>query len=355
MVATRLRGALHASVPRAPAYMRGVHASRAVAAVAGPPGPGPPAPARQKPASPTFYTTKPSYVDTLLMLDELAREVKRALEQSHVLPQNSKPPPLPSGPTNIWISRALLHNRLGITLRASQYRSVISRLTHLLRYRSLVQEHLANDDAGGPVPRSSPLQKELAQQVEEVLASFMSAHGKAHDRAASEDDNAQRSTRGYIDDAGRAYARGRRKESSARVWLVRAKDDAVGRILVNNAPLAHHFTRTEHRERATWPFKLASMLGAYNVFAIVRGGGASGQAGALAHGTANALVAALGAAPGDDAAAVQAQVKQVLSKGVSAHPIWLTADGVLTRDPRMVERKKPGLAKARKAYTWVKR
>lgn len=148
-----------------------------------------------------------------------------------------------------------------------------------------------------------------------------------------------------IDEQGRAYARGRRKESSARVWLVKTKEpDAVGSILVNNAPISQYFTRTDHREAVTWPLKLAGVLGVYNVFALVRGGGNSGQAGAIAHALANALVAALGNEQGEGAAEVQQRVKHLLSK-----------DGVLKRDPRMVERKKPGLAKARKAFTWVKR
>ena len=297
--------------------------------------PAPPAPERLKPASPAYFTTKPSYIDTLQMLDQLTREVKRELEQTYVLPFNSRPPPLPQGPTNIWISREQLHSKLGITLRASQYRSVISRLTLLLRYRALVYEHFCGTQ------RTTTHQRELVQQVEEVLASFMSMHGKAQERQ-SDAPSTGTSARGLIDDVGRAYARGRRKESSARIWLVKAKDAATElcQIRVNNVPLNQYFLRTTHREQVVWPFKLAGLLGAYNVFGIVRGGGASGQAGALAHGIANALVASLGA----EGAEAHERVKLVLSK-----------DGVLNRDPRMVERKKPGLAKARKAYTWVKR
>ena len=76
-------------------------------------------------------------------------------------------------------------------------------------------------------------------------------------------------------------------------------------------------------------------------------------AGALAHGVANALVAALGTAEGENATNIQLHVQHLLAQGTYAPT--LTTDGVLIRDPRMVERKKPGLAKARKAYTWVKR
>ena len=93
-----------------------------------------------------------------------------------------------------------------------------------------------------------------------------------------------------------------------------------------------------------WPLKLAGVLGQYNIFAIARGGGHTGQAGAVAHGIANALLAQLANVPGEAAAVTHAEVKHLLAK-----------DGILHRDPRMVERKKPGLAKARKAFTWVKR
>ncbi|WFD27536.1 37S ribosomal protein S9, mitochondrial [Malassezia nana] len=299
----------------------------------------PPAPERPKPASPTYYTTKPSYVDTLQMLDQLTREVKRALEQAYILAPNSRPPPLPRGTAVSWLSRERLSSKLGMALRASQYGSVSSRLSLLLRYRQVAVEHFLQG-----AEQTTAHQRELAQQVVEVLDSFMSDHRREQLAQQASETNGS-SARGLIDEHGRAYARGRRKESSARVWMVRIKDGVpAGQILVNNAPLHTYFLRTAHREQVTWPLKLAGVLGMYHVFAIVRGGGASGQAGAIAHGLANALVAALGAAEGEQAADIQARVRHVLSK-----------DGVLLRDPRMVERKKPGLAKARKAYTWVKR
>ena len=279
--------------------------------------PPPPAPERVKPASPAYFTTKPSYIDTLQMLDQLTREVKRELEQSYILPLNSKPPPLPQGPTNIWITREALHSRLGINLRASQYRSVISRLTLLLRYRALVLEHFVDANASAFAERSTTHQRELAQKVEEVFGAFMSTHGKAQDAQEKRDSQPRTSTRGYIDEQGRAYARGRRKESSARVWLVPAKDaeNTLGSVLVNCAPLSQYFTRTQHREQVVWPLKLAGVLGQYNIFAIVRGGGQSGQAGAIAHGIANALVAQLASLSGEQAEAVHEHVKQLLAKG----------------------------------------
>ena len=259
--------------PVAPALLRGVHAT-AAAPAQGPraprarmPMPAAPAPERPKPASPAYFTTEPSYIDTLHMLDKLTREVKRELELACVLPLNSRPPPLPQGPTNIWLSREALRSKLGTTLRASQHRSVISRLTLLLRYRALVLEHFAHDaEVGAWGGRSTAAQKQLAQQVEAVFAEFFSPHGKAQDEAAAQRAAEGSPARGMIDEQGRAYARGRRKESSARVWLVKTKEpDAVGSILVNNAPISQYFTRTDHREAVTWPLKLAGVLGVYTV------------------------------------------------------------------------------------------
>lgn len=140
---------------------------------------------------------------------------------------------------------------------------------------------------------------------------------------------------------------GRRKESSAQVWIIRTKpeSDEVGQILVNNAPIAEYFTRTAEREAVTWPLKLTSNLGAYNVYALTRGGGKSGQAGAIAHALANAIVAETGHnLEMEQGLELKKYVKDILAK-----------DGVLKRDPRMVERKKTGMLKARKAFTWVKR
>lgn len=307
----------------------------------------PPSPDREKPTSPTYYTTKPSFMDTLQMLDKLTREIKRELEQAYILAPNARPPPMPQGAAVAWVSRERLSGLLGLPLRNAQYSNITSRLSLLLRYRDLALKHFSGQSPLGA--RITTQQREIVQQIVEVLDSFTSEHTREKQTQGEASDFVGSSARGKIDDQGRAYARGRRKESSARVWLVQTKPQQdgtlpIGQILVNNVPMSEYFLRTAHREAVTWPLKLAGLLGAYNVFAIVRGGGASGQAGALAHGIANALVASLGAAEGEHAKETRDRVRQVLVK-----------DGVLNRDPRMVERKKPGLAKARKAWTWVKR
>jgi len=106
----------------------------------------------------------------------------------------------------------------------------------------------------------------------------------------------------------------------------------VSEVLINNTPLSRYFVNTADREKVILPFKVTGTIGKYNIFAIVRGGGTTGQAGAVAHGIAKGL------------SALFPQGKALLQQAE-----------LLRRDPRMVERKKTGLAKARKRYAWVKR
>ena len=121
---------------------------------------------------------------------------------------------------------------------------------------------------------------------------------------------------------------GRRKRSIARVTLVLGK----GKITVNNREFENYFPRETLRMIIRQPFQVAGVIGKYDVEASVEGGGLSGQAGALRHGIARALVT------------VDADLKTKLKK-----------EGLLTRDPREVERKKYGLSGARKRFQFSKR
>jgi len=121
---------------------------------------------------------------------------------------------------------------------------------------------------------------------------------------------------------------GRRKRAIARVSLVSGK----GRITVNNVEFDSYFPIETLRMIIRQPLQVAGVLGKYDVVANVKGGGLSGQAGALRHGIARALVA------------VDADLKPKLKK-----------EGLLTRDPREVERKKYGLKGARKRFQFSKR
>lgn len=131
-----------------------------------------------------------------------------------------------------------------------------------------------------------------------------------------------------LDAQGRAYATGRRKESVARVWLKRGK----GQVVVNGKPQAEYFGRQTQLLVLNQPFLIAGRVGEFDVMCTVKGGGLSGQAGAVRHGISRALE---NFEPG---------LRPALKKA-----------GMLTRDARTVERKKVGKHKARRSKQWAKR
>ena len=131
-----------------------------------------------------------------------------------------------------------------------------------------------------------------------------------------------------VDAQGRAYATGRRKDAVARVWL----KPGTGKIIVNGREQEVYFARPTLRLVINQPFQVADREGQYDVVATVKGGGLSGQAGAVKHG-----------------------ISQALSKFEPELRTTVKAAGFLTRDPRVVERKKYGRAKARRSFQFSKR
>ena len=131
-----------------------------------------------------------------------------------------------------------------------------------------------------------------------------------------------------VDAQGRAYATGRRKDAVARVWL----KPGTGKITVNGRDQEVYFARPTLRLVIDQPFQISDRAGQYDVIATVKGGGLSGQAGAVKHG-----------------------ISQALSKFEPSLRLTVKAAGFLTRDPRVVERKKYGRAKARKSFQFSKR
>ncbi len=131
-----------------------------------------------------------------------------------------------------------------------------------------------------------------------------------------------------IDKQGRAYATGRRKNAIARVWL----KPGTGKITVNGRDQTVYFARPTLRLVINQTFGITARDGQYDVVATVTGGGLSGQAGAVKHGIAQALT----------------RYEPTLRSTVKAA-------GFLTRDSRVVERKKYGKAKARKSFQFSKR
>ena len=131
-----------------------------------------------------------------------------------------------------------------------------------------------------------------------------------------------------LDKLGRAYATGKRKNALARVWVTRG----VGRILVNDKDFSEYFARPVLQMIVQQPIVAANRASQYDVRATVSGGGLSGQAGALRHGISRALTH------------YEPELRGVLKKG-----------GFLTRDARVVERKKYGKRKARRSFQFSKR
>ena len=130
------------------------------------------------------------------------------------------------------------------------------------------------------------------------------------------------------DELGRSYATGKRKDAVARVWI----RPGSGKVVVNGKEMKVYFARPVLQMILAQPFSIAGVTGQFDVVATVKGGGLSGQAGAVKHGVSKAL--------------------QLYDP--SLRPA-LKAAGFLTRDSRVVERKKYGKAKARKSFQFSKR
>ncbi len=130
------------------------------------------------------------------------------------------------------------------------------------------------------------------------------------------------------DQFGRSYATGKRKDAVARVWV----KPGSGKVTVNGKDMSEYFARPVLQMILRQPFDIAGVAGQFDVVATVTGGGLSGQAGAVKHGISKAL--------------------QLYEPSLRAA---LKAAGFLTRDSRVVERKKYGKAKARRSFQFSKR
>ena len=131
-----------------------------------------------------------------------------------------------------------------------------------------------------------------------------------------------------IDTLGRSYATGRRKESTARVWVKRG----TGKIFINGKEMVNYFARPVLQMQLNFVFDVTERKDQFDVIATVKGGGLSGQAGAVRHGLSRALCL------------FEPDLRKLLKSA-----------GMLTRDSRVVERKKYGRAKARKSFQFSKR
>ena len=141
-------------------------------------------------------------------------------------------------------------------------------------------------------------------------------------------DNKDNTQEQKFDEQLRSYATGKRKNSIARVWLKKGE----GKISVNGKSISDYFSRPVLQMIVNQPLEIIQSIGTYDIMATVKGGGLSGQAGALRHGISKALTL------------YDSGLRPALKKV-----------GLLRRDSRVVERKKSGLAKARRSYQFSKR
>ncbi|KAJ7045768.1 SSU ribosomal protein S9P [Mycena alexandri] len=303
------------------------------------------APPKEPPSSPSFYSGRAAYYDQLAQIESAVAHTRSALKMLQLLPLPAfARAALPVRPA-IWKSAEEMGGDLGVTMTSSRYRNMTRLLGQLNEY--LIIASASNCD-------------ELAARTRNLLNIFESSTKQA---------NLTRGRRKtlYTDQMGRSYTYGKRKTSTARVWMVpvtipeqelevvdlekvQSIDEAAAlvasqpdrfhepqlvpksAILINNIPIGEYFSVPADRERVVRPLKISGLLSAYNIFSLVRGGGSTGQSGALSHGIAKGLL--------------------VHNPDLSD---LLRRTKLIRRDPRMVERKKPGRAKARKGYTWVKR
>jgi small subunit ribosomal protein S9 len=187
----------------------------------------------------------------------------------------------------------------------------------------------------GAAAAAPPAAPEAA--TEAPAADSPATAGERAERAEAKDDQGV-STQGpqiqavlreqQLDKQGRAYATGRRKDAVARVWL----KPGSGKIVVNGRDQEVYFARPTLRLIINQVFDVTERRGQYDVIATVKGGGLSGQAGAVRHGISTALTR------------YEPELRTTVKR-----------EGFLTRDPRVVERKKYGKAKARRSFQFSKR
>ena len=291
------------------------------------------------PPSKTYYTARSAFYDCVENLELAINHSRNRLKTLQLLPLPEfaikSLPPLVS----VWKTKEDLSTTISSRLSASRHRRLIELLNELNHFRRIAETAGHHD---------------LGYGISDVLEIFERPDKEEHLR------------RGHrkpveFDEHGRSYTSGKRKTSSARVWMIssehatlaKANSDPsqtvpVTEVLVNNVPFHKYFTVPSDRERILRPLQLTGLLGAFNVFALVRGGGISGQSGAIAHGVAKALAAHV-----PDVELILRRGKCLLSFFIRAslNHVFATAK-MLRRDPRMVERKKTGLAKARKAVRY---
>ncbi|KAL4728459.1 37S ribosomal protein S9, mitochondrial [Fusarium chlamydosporum] len=241
--------------------------------------------ARAVPLSASYFSREPQF-------NEMYLRIARLLTKYHALPTV----PSSSAPPTAWVKLQEMRSKLGEPIKASHYAKVIRVAKRLNQIE----------------PTLFPAEVRVAlEDFKRDINPFMNVPHEV-----------------TIDKYGRAVGVGKRKESTARAWVV----EGTGEVLINGKTLSQAFGRVHDRESAVWALQATERLDKYNVWALVEGGGTTGQAEALTLAVAKALIVH------------EPALKTALRKA-----------GCITRDPRTVERKKHGHVKARKMPAWVKR
>ncbi|KAI9741926.1 MAG: 37S ribosomal protein S9, mitochondrial [Cirrosporium novae-zelandiae] len=241
--------------------------------------------ARIVPASPSYFSAYPNHNDRLLALETLLRKYE-------TLPLVSSA----DVPRIAWIKAPQYATLTGESINTNKWKKVLKVLQRL----STIHPGL------------------MPKQVKDAL-NLYKRPGDPYNKQPNLP---------TVDVYGRALGVGRRKSSTARAWVV----EGEGEVLINGKNLAVAFPRLHDRESVTWALSSTQRADKYNIWALVNGGGLTGQAEALTLAVAKALMVH------------EPALKPALRKA-----------GCVTRDPRRVERKKPGHVKARKMPTWTKR
>ncbi|KAI8977090.1 ribosomal protein S5 domain 2-type protein [Mycotypha africana] len=254
---------------------------------------------RERPQSMSYFTGNYRYNDLIIELSSLYKRFEKwepVKTTPEVTADNVDASQEQTQQVYSWKLREKMSETLDIPLTTSQWRKITNHLSAL-----------------------ASLPKPLPPAVVKILEPY-----RRHQvDLASKNKNSQK-----LDDWGRAYGLGRRKESSASCYLV----EGDGKILVNGMELENYFRNINDRNEVTMPLDITELKDKYNAWVLVKGGGTTGQAQAIKLGISKALLVH------------QSHLKPVLRKA-----------GCVTRDPRVVERKKEGQRKARAKYTWVKR
>lgn len=244
---------------------------------------------RPKPSETAWYTGSPGFHSVLNRLQEKLHETRADLHEKSILAEYSANPTAAlrqlgldtskNEDQSAWLQQDRMALQLGTTLSLSQYR----KLTSLLNALRALKPHVQLADTLG-MPYSNG---QMAAELEHLLASY---------RRTALDTSTTTVARGkaakhQLDKHGRSYAVGRRKESSAQAWIIPANTEAgPGQVLINAKSLSDYFASPTTRDDILQPLKLTGSLGKFNIFALSRGGGPSGQAGALRLAIAKALL-----------------------------------------------------------------